>query len=541
MLARQPHAIQLMTTSQHTNSDDIIAPYDEITKSKASIRIPERLTGFVRYAETNENGAPDQIHRLHRLSEPIPPNADFVSPIYLLTDEQTILHDKLLADDKRFCVQDYTSIAPKIQTECEKDGRVLYPILIESDTEVPHYEMRAELKQFIREVLEIKPSRGKWFFTGGTSLHVHLPYHVSNETDLIRLRRETKQYNENAKVTVDASNFIKKNLIRLPGAKHHNTGIEKTPISFKFPDKQLQKLIAQLKAGVFEEQSGRITHTVGTTEIRHYSLIEELCLTDDISTPIIEQRDSPIGRKNFKLWKRYNRHPFSPYANTGNGRRSIVVGKVKGGLFCRKKGISGNRQKQTYVPMFVDGAVSADGEFTMWDENAPIQLSEPDREKWDYHDGNIIVLIGGQSRSSRIIQLENSFTRNIIYGILLNDSEEFWTELDGRKNAFEYLEDLGYNTGSAVLNSSDKDSVNTGKESKRSDAFEIQRQAEKGDIESLTHEERLTVANRLLRIRGWDETIDWFQTQYGNRYDEAITRKFLRTLAMKYEDLPSPQ
>lgn len=530
-----------MATQEDTTLEEIIASSDVITVG-SSDTIPDRLTGFVRYAETNKNGAPDQIHRLHRLSEPIPTNADFASPIYLLTDEQVKRHDELIAQDRRFCVQDYTSIAPKIQHECEEDSHVLYPILIESDTEVLHSKMRAGLKQFIREVLDINPKRGKWFFTGGTSLHVHLPYHVKNETTLTRLRRKTKQYNEKAKITVDASNFRKKNLIRLPGAKHHDTGIEKTPISFTSRDDKLQKLIAQLKTGVFEEEDGRITYAIGTTEVLHYSLMEEFCLIDKIPIPIIEQHDMPVDTENVELWKRYNRHPFSPYANTGNGRRSIVVGKVKGGAFCRRDKIGQNKQWRTYVPMFIDGAVSADGEFAIWCENAPVQLSKQDYEKWDYHDGDIIVLIGGKSTSSRIIQLENSYTRELIRGCLADDCEylSFDTDKDGRKRALDNLEEFGYDTGSAGLNGPDKDSVNTGNESKHSDALELQRQAETGDIELLTHEERLIVANRLLRVRGWDGTIEWFQAQYGDRYDERITREQLRSVARKYDDLPSP-
>ncbi|WP_155118397.1 hypothetical protein [Halorubrum sp. BV1] len=124
--------------------------------------------------------------------------------------------------------------------------------------------MRAGLKQYIREVLEIDPNKGKWFFTGGTSLHVYLPYYVDNEDALTRLRRETKQYNENATVTVDPSNFQKKSLVRLPGAEHHDTGIRKTSISSTSSDEGLQKRIAKLVGGVGSKERGEISYYVGT-------------------------------------------------------------------------------------------------------------------------------------------------------------------------------------------------------------------------------------------------------------------------------------
>lgn len=356
------------------NTSNVITPaHRENNRTQTSGKIPEGLTPFVRYAETDENGEPNQFHRLHALNEPVPADADFVSPVYLLTDKQVNHHDDLLTEGNRFRVRDYKSIATKVQTECEGDGRVRYPLLVESDAEVDHYEMRAGLKQFIREVLEVDPNEGKWFFTGGTSLHVHLQYHVENEDALPRLRRETQQYNESAKITIDASNFTKKSLVRLPGAEHHDTGVRKTGISPTSSDEELQKRIAQLVDGVDPEEREEISYYAGTPEIVRYSLLEKLGLIKEIPTPIIEQQDRPIGTGNVERWKRYNRHPFCPYANAGSGRRSVVVAQVKGTPFCRKTTVNGREEWRTYVPAFIYGAVSADGEYTVWRENAPVQ------------------------------------------------------------------------------------------------------------------------------------------------------------------------
>lgn len=87
-----------MTTTKYTDSTVITPAHSEDNQSRHSVQILGGLTPFVRYAETDENGNPDQIHRLHALNERVPADADFVSPVYLLTDKQVKKHDDLLTE-----------------------------------------------------------------------------------------------------------------------------------------------------------------------------------------------------------------------------------------------------------------------------------------------------------------------------------------------------------------------------------------------------------------------------------------------------------
>jgi len=528
-----------MSNSHATN---ITLTHREGDQSRTALRIPDGLTPFVRYAETGDNGSPDQLHRLHSLREPVPVDADFVSPVYLLTDEQVAKHDELLSKDDLFRVQGYKSIATKIQTECEVDSRVRYPVFVESDADVPYYEMRAGLKRFIREVLEVDPDDAKWLFSCGCSLHVHLPYYMASEDALRRLRRETKEYNENATVTVDASNFTKKSLVRLPGAEHHDTGIRKAPVSPTSSDEKLQARIGQLVGGVAPKGEGGISYYAGTHEIVRYSLSKELGLIKEIPTPIIEQQDRPVGTGNVERWKQYNRHPFCPYANAGNQRRSVVVAQVKGTPFCRKTTVNGIEKRRTYVPTYIYGAVSCDGEYTVWQENAPIQLSPRDYEKWEYEPGDTIVLLAGNSGSSRILELENRFFRELTVSHLLHDSKWNSEGKDGRKEALNELRKFGYEVGSAGKNGPKRENKTNNRDFRPTDAYRLQGRAEQDGVESLSHSERVTLANRLLRSRGWNGADEWFQEQYGERYDREVTHRHLRSVLNKdeYDDLPSP-
>ncbi|WP_049922589.1 hypothetical protein [Halopiger djelfimassiliensis] len=523
----------------NSNATDITLTHREDNNSRNSLRIPDGFSPFVRYAETGDNGKPDQFHRLHSIREPVPAVADFVSPVYLLTDEQVAKHDELVSKNDRFNVRDYKSIATKIQTECEDDGRVCYPVFVESDADVDYYEMREGLKRFVRKVLEVDPTEAKWFFSGGSSLHVHLPYYV-NENAIERLRRETKQYNKNATVTVDASNFTKKSLVRLPGAKHHDTGIRKAPISPTSSDEKLQARIAQLVGGDATEGEEGISYYAGTSEIVRYSLYEELGLIKEIPTPIIEQRDKPVGTGNVELWKRYNRHPFCPYANAGNQRRSIVVAQIKGTPFCRKTTVNGIESGRTYIPTFIYGAVSADSEYTVWQENAPVQLSKQDHKKWDYEQGDTVVLLGGNSTSSRIIELEDTFERDWVASQLLPDMDWIDDSTDGRKEALNALCAFGYEVGSAGKNGPRRENSTNSRDFRITDTYRLQKQAEQDGVETLSHDKRRKVANRLLYIRGWDGADEWFQEQYGEQYDREITHEQLRSIASEYNDLPLP-
>jgi hypothetical protein len=524
-----------MDITESTN----ITPANSGEDTSNVVDIQDGYGRFVRYAETDENGAPDQLHRLHSLRDPVPTDADFVSPVYLLTDKQAERHDELLNEDNLFRVRDHTSIATKIQTECEDDGRVYYPVFVESDADVEYYKMRAGLKRFVRDVLEVDPIEAMWFFSGGSSLHVHLPYYTNGDA-IERIRRETKQYNEAADVTVDASNFTKKSLTRLPGAEHHDTGIKKTSVSPTSSNENLQKRIAKLVAGVALKEKRGVSHNSELLETVRHSLSDELKIINEVPTPLVEKQEKPTGTGYVERWKQYNRHPFCPYANTGNQRRSVVIAQMKGTPFCRKTTVNGIEKWRTYIPTFIYGAVGADGEYTVWRENAPIQLSKQDYEKWEFEPGDTIILLGGNSTSSRIIELEDTFGKEISAQLL---SEMNWTDdsTDGRRMVLNVLRVFGYKVGSAGKNGPRRDTSTNDRGSQSTEAYRLQQRAEEDHVESLGHDERLDVANRLLHVRGWDGADEWFQEQYGEQYSEQLTHKFLRSVVKKYDDVPSTQ
>lgn len=504
-------------------------------------RFGREYTKYVRYSEQTADG-PRQLPHLHPLDAPTPEHAEFVSPVYLLTDEQVKSHNEVLRRDKSggYAVSGYSCIAVQIQEECEDDGNVRYPLLIESDADVSFSVMRQELKRFIQNELDVNPNDCRWYYSGGRSLHVHLPFYVRTTAELERLRRIAEDFNEDSDAPVDPKTFQMKSMARLPSAIHRDTGILKQPIDPTCPDEDLQGTIGQMVAGVaFTIDEESISSTAGSADIVDFGLSDELGLIKEFPTPLIERQEVPSSESELALWKRYNRHPFSPYANTGAERRSIVIAQIKGNPYCRdnENGID----EGIFVPAFIHGAVGADGGYPMWWEDGRLRISKKDYDKWDSQKGDTIVILGGQSRGSRIIKLGACsnliLERDTILGALLSDAEGIDDGYDGRTEAIAMLRDFGYDVGSAGKNGPYRPRKWSERTENLSHAGQLQLQAEQQGVETLSHQDRLDVGNRLLSIHGWDEAVKWFREQYGRDYDKKITYGFLNSIIMKYDDI----
>ena len=170
----------------------------------------------------------------------------------------------------------------------------------------------------------------------------------------------------------------------------------------------------------------------------------------------------------------------------------------------------------------------------------PVRLSKKDQEKWDFEKGDTILMIGGQSRSSRMIEIPSAIERDSIRGFLLHDSKWCDQGVDGRKQLLEHYEGL---VGSSGKNGPYRSDTDTSSDSEDTDpspsrAQRLQKKAEEGDVEDdLSHQDRLHVANRLLANRGKEGGREWFREQYGPDFDPEITEKFLGSILAKYPDL----
>lgn len=519
--------------------------HDSTTDDSAAT-VPSRdYLPCVQYGTAESSRTP----KLRTIFEPVPADATTASPVYILTHEEySHQHDF----EKGYEVAgDYNLIATDLQDRCEADDRVLYPVHVESD--VYHEEGASTLlgwfNEFVEGRLGVPFSSCSLYFSGNRSIHVHVPRFVSDERQREHLKRCAEEFCEETDAELDCGLYYRKRLFRLPGVEHRKTGLRKVRIGLEWGKDRIfrESDNAQTSAPDSYEEVLREVFTVSPSltvdsetvdRSPPHNLFDVLDSDEtvlslgpesgDTETPLVEQKECPEKYADVPRWAQYNAKEFSPYALADEGSRSVAVVRVCGEAFARNE----VRRGATLIPAYFYGAHGCTGrDFTKEDEHAPLQLSGQDYEKWDYDENARVVVIGGQSRNSRIFEIEESEAKRA--GTALT------REGGDRQSALQYLDEQGYDTGSRGAANSEKrgSQRRDGQEGRTGDtkAAQLKRTAEQGDVEQqLSHTERGQVACRLLKIDGWDTAWAWFKQQYGSAFDPDLTHQQLASIVDSY-------
>lgn len=530
---------------------------DKTTTAATTTTVPDWDTlPCVQYGFPEGQG-PARAPKLRTIFETVPTDATTASPVYLLSRNQYERQERL---ESGYEVKGVTSIATELQDECEATDEVLYPIHIESD--VYHEENPATLiewfRKFTEDYLDVPFDTCRLYFSGNRSIHVHVPRFVSGERQRKRLKELAETFCEDTGAELDCGLYYAKRLFRLPGVEHAKTGLRKVEIEPEWNKTRIFREANEASPDVpesyeavlrrvFATQSSLTVDTPATTVDPPHDLFHVLDSNEtvlefgsgekDIETPLVEQDKYPDDPAQVPKWAQYRAKEFSPYALASGSERSVAVVKVKGGAFaCREV-----RNGATLVPVYFYAAQGCAGdEFTKADEHAPLQLSKRDYEKWDYQAGDHVVIIGGQSRNSRIFEVA-PWDATVTGHALTGDE-------GSREDALHHLEEQGYEIGAAGRDTSTASvTANTaGTRKQRSEsgvgdaskteAAKLQSRAEDGDIMTLTHMERWRVACRLLKIKGWKPAWEWFRRQFGDGFDADLTRQQFRSVIESYPD-----
>ena len=492
--------------------------------------------------------------KLRTIFEPIPDGAETASPVYVLTRDQYERQDNL---KNGYAVKGYNMIATELQDKCEDDDRVLYPVHIESDAY--HEEDPATLiewfREFVENYLDVPFHSCTLYFSGNRSIHVHVPRFVSGEDQRERLRELAETFCTKKGADLDCGLYYAKRMFRLPGVEHAKTGLQKVEIEPEWNHDQIVRKSNEATLDVHESyeavlhdvfttQESLTVDTAQTTIDTHYDLFQVLdsertvlqLESDerDIETPLIEQEQYPDNPADEIKWLQYSAKEFSPYAHAKENGRSVAVVRVKGGAYARDN----VRNGATLVPAYFYGARGCAGEtFTKTDEHAPLQLSARDFAKWTYETGDDVVIIGGQSRNSRVFPVKSQQVTEAGHTLSGDNGS--------RQAALSYLESEGYDVGAASTSRNVKPSTTT--EPRRNtdhvppvktpstEAGTLQQQAEQDGIETLSHHERWRVACRVLWF-GWEPAWGWFREQFGSTFDPDITREQFRSVIDTFPD-----
>lgn len=526
--------------------------------SSAGTRATSTASGFtscIRYGFPEDYEGPRQQGTLTSIHEPVPEGANTVSPVYLVRSDryehQFELSDPWAISGSAPC------IATEIQDECEQNEKVWYPIYVESDAEVPLDQMASSLAKFVREIIGIAPEECSFYYSGGRSIHIHVPRFVETEDDLKHLKKRAKEWNEERDVTLDAGIYSRKRQFRLPGVEHAKTGLRKTPIEPEWSHDQIFRAGNEVKSEVKPETYDDVLEIVFGAGLA--TLIGKEAVGDgddvmmsftsqkDVEAPVEEWATYPEYHPENRRWLSYNAKEFSPYANATVGDRSVSAVEVVGTPYQRRD----VGKSKILVPTRFYGAVGCDGDFTKRiGDHAPLQLSKRDYEKYldnEYQVGDCLVTIGGQSRSSRIFRVSQEVASTI--GEILGSKEKDANCYQRRDSALECLCKRGFDVGSSRNNSSN--TMDYRREAGRRDHWEpsdriysvrnpstkagkLQQQAEQTNIGNLTHDERYKLACRLLGIGTWDAVWNWFEQQYGTAFKPDVTYEELSNIVSQY-------
>lgn len=515
-------------TSPRLKSDNPAKPANALSSNE----FDERLGAYVRYLIDTAEGV--RQWDLAQAGSPPPEKAKAVSTgIYFLTAEQ---EDRIHWNTPPARLGQ--GIAKQIQDECNESGRTAYAVVAESDALEPSEKTKAQtiidwLSRFAENWLGI--DEYFFYYSGNRSIHLHTRKFVCpNGLDL--LRQVAEEFNNTYGAQLDTSIYNPNSQFRVIGAKHRKTGLYKAPIS---EDATRAECIREAqndpdqKEWPFELPSSDTTSdsaprmepdlTRNRTASTHYrpGIGNTSPLPREFRSRVLwglykeENLDSPVdstpGGSSFA-------EPFSPYKKTGDSnQRSVIVMNQIGGIRQHRW------NRDFYVPARINYAIGGgDGSFTRGNSKSLVELSPRDARKWDFSPGDTVVIIGGNSGSSRLFVLDENTGARI--AAILED--------EGRDRVLDALFERGYEVGSPGNNSTR--SI-TAQDFEETEAAKRKREIEQR-VRKPNYDDCLRVACRLLKIEGWQSAEEWFRNVMGADYDPEKTYERLKTIVETYPD-----
>lgn len=478
----------------------------------------EPLTPVVRYGMSEK-----QLPEVHTIHEPIPEKATTVSPVYFVTDAQLGWQNRL---SNPYRVSENSMIANVLQDEAESEGRVLYPVIAESDSAEDGAsidKVAREVSQFAQQQLEFSPDNFSLWYSGNRSVHVHTGSFVEQH-GWDRIKKLAREFNQSGESTVelDTGLYGSKRQFRLPGVKHRDTDGRKVQIEREWSHTRTVRVSQTADRTTPETYVDVLNKTIPglVTDISRQQVPKTDQTADDQSE---EDEQIPTTLAAWRNHWRHNDHPLSPYANAdADDLHSVSLVKVMGEPF--------ERGGSHFVPCDVLGAIGGDGDYRVfadgWPIPRPLKLSGRDIEKWNYEKPAYVVILGGRSRQSRMHEVD-SFEANMLRAAL---------EIDGRQPGLDLLDHWGYDTGSTGMNGTPRSSQST--TSEPSDAEKLQRKIERKGLDAVdnVYDALFKISCRLLLLRGWDGTWEWLKKVLGEEFDPSETYRRLSTIVETYSE-----
>jgi hypothetical protein len=471
------------------------------------------LTAYVRYARFLDGKFTQTF--LVPASRPVPDNAKWVSPaVYFLTDQEEIrLHEHERPKD--------------IQAACEEDGRVAYAVLAESDALERGYDFSRVtewLVTFAEDRLGLSRDEYSLQYSGNRSIHLHTAKFVPGEEGREWLKQQAEDFTRDTEAELDTGIYQAKGQFRLTGAEHEETNLYKVNITSLLDDDHpvSRDEVVPRSTSLPEEKKWPFLDVQSVDNTSIYYVVgddDRGPLPDEYRSRVLDTylNDTDEGeRVDTSNSTRAVTSAFSPYAKVGDSNgRSVCLLEQTGTVF--------EQNGTYYVEAYVREARGGDETFRRYNYDGFVMLSRKDAEKWDFEEGDVVVVIGGQSRNSRILDLTGNEK------IAETVEAALWHK--GRNAALEVLELFEYDVGESGHNGPQREKT----QSEPSEAAQIKREIDTGQREP-EYSDVLRVSCRLLELSGWDEAWQWLEETFGEDFTPEKTREKLTTLVEYYFD-----
>lgn len=436
---------------------------------------------FVRYTIDGDNGLTQTP--LRPIDDPVPDGAIFESlGIYFVTESQRERLEK-------------GRPSRNVQHQCRTDGRAYYRVVAESDA-LEDGKEATKVSQWLTEFADdyLGIDGFDLYFSGNRSIHLETDRFVDAD-GWQQLKELVRAFNRETDGDLDTAIYSSLPQWRRVGVEHQKTGLRKIPI-----DADDDRTAIVSKAIESEKSTSMIApsnYTAGFVDRRSVSAQ----IDDRVLRPLIKESSTDDRTDPDK--------PFSPYANAGSGRRSLILFRP----FVNPSKRTDGRQ---YVFGKVIEAIGADGDYRRCNSFCDVLLSDRDAEKWSVDPGGRMAIIGGRSRSSRLIELDQDEATTVSEAMQQN----------GIDAGFRRLSGLGYDVGTAERR---PENYRPDDPNDRTKAAMIQQAIEAGDREP-DYDDTFRVSCRLLRLRGWRATVEWIENVYGSDFDSQRTHAHLSAI-----------
>lgn len=510
-------------SKRDTDKDGDVQAFGPTADGRVFTSSGVRLYPFVREAGSDQKQRPN----LTPLNDPFTNDTTFVSPIYLLTKNQRNRNMR----NNPYQVRGAHSIATKIQNECEEAGRVLYPLYVESDADRSPSQQIAWIDTFLRQVIGTDPESTNWYYSGGRSIHAHVPLFFKAQDDLKLMRSVVDTFNQENAVDLDCAIYSKKRQFRIPGVRHEKTKTPKVPIEPDWDDGEIAREVDKRFTSVSKPvtPADYFIETFGDPDFVQKALRGELrysptqgpkAVSGTPSQTTLDTRDKPVGLRN--SWPQY-----SPFAyDKKDTIPSVAVVRVLNEPY--------EWDSNQYLEVEMLACVGCLDAYRVdpahpGSHNRVIRLSKRDFKilvEMETSEGDRLVLIGQRCNWCKILEVDKYEAQ--AYASILAEM--------GRKDLLVHLSHSGEDVGT-IQRKGYNTEINAPKEGQKT--RRLKREVEKRGIQRLTHLERSNLANGLLRVRGWVAAGIYFRKQYGRDFDPKKTYEQFKSLSNSYEDLPA--